>query len=123
MTITGLDHVQLAMPLGKEDTARRFYAELLGIPEVPKPAELAAQGGCWFERGAVKIHLGVEPGFAPARKAHPALLTDDLLALTQRLEAAGVSVTPDTVLANVQRCFVSDPFGNRIELIQASTSA
>lgn len=121
MTIIALDHVQLAMPAGREEEARRFYAGLLGIPEVPKPPALAARGGCWFEAGAVKIHLGVETDFKPARKAHPALVTDDLDALTGKLEAAGVSVAPDTALADTQRCFVSDPFGNRIELIQGGS--
>jgi catechol 2,3-dioxygenase-like lactoylglutathione lyase family enzyme len=118
MTITGIDHVQLAMPAGEENAARRFYRELLGMPEVAKPALLAARGGCWFEQGAVKIHLGVEADFRPARKAHPALVTDDLAALSQTLEAAGFPVTPDDTLDGVERCFVNDPFGNRIELIQ-----
>ena len=71
MTIVGIDHIQLAMPAGREDEARAFYARLLGIPEIAKPPELAKRGGAWFESGAVKVHLGVEPDFRPARKAHP----------------------------------------------------
>ncbi|SFT47277.1 VOC family protein [Mesorhizobium sp. YR577] len=118
MTITAIDHVQLAMPAGEENAARYFYSELLGIPEVAKPAPLAARGGCWFEQGTVKIHLGVEADFRPARKAHPALLVDDLADLSRKLEAAGCKVTPDDTLEGIARCFVSDPFGNRIELIQ-----
>ncbi len=118
MTIIALDHVQLAMPAGEETAARRFYGELLGIPEAAKPAALAARGGCWFEQGAVKIHLGVEADFKPARKAHPALVTDDLEALSRKLEAAGFPTTPDDTLEGIERCFVNDPFGNRIELIQ-----
>lgn len=118
MTITALDHVQLAMPAGGEEEARRFYEGLLGIPETPKPPALAARGGCWFEAGTVKIHLGVEAVFVPARKAHPALVTDDLATLTARLEAAGIAITPDNAIAGTRRCHVSDPFGNRIELIQ-----
>ena len=70
MRIVAIDHVQLAMPAGREAEARAFYADLLGVPEQPKPPHLAKRGGCWFERGALKIHLGVETGFAPARKAH-----------------------------------------------------
>ena len=81
MTILAIDHVQLAMPAGKEDEARAFYAGLLELSETPKPPELAKRGGAWFERGAVKIHLGVEADFRPARKAHPALVVDDLPAL------------------------------------------
>ncbi|PSJ59369.1 VOC family protein [Pseudaminobacter soli (ex Li et al. 2025)] len=123
MTITAIDHVQLAMPEGREEEARRFYEGLLDIPEVPKPPVLAARGGCWFELSIVKIHLGVEQDFVPARKAHPALVTDDLPALTRKLEAVGIPVTPDHALADTERCFVSDPFGNRIELIQGRTGA
>lgn len=88
------------------------------MPEVPKPAALAARGGCRFELGAVKIHLGVEADFVPARKAHPVLVSDDLHVLMKMLRAAGIPVTPDHAITNTQRCFVNDPFGNRIELIQ-----
>src|SRR5262245_41862225 len=66
MPIKALDHVQLAMPAGREAEARAFYAGLLGIPERPKPANLLKRGGCWFEQGALKIHLGVEADFRPA---------------------------------------------------------
>lgn len=118
MAIIGIDHIQLAMPDGKEPEAREFYGGLLGIPEVQKPPQLAARGGCWFEINNVRIHLGVEQNFSPAKKAHPALLTDDLLALVHALEAAGFTVTEDQPLAKYDRRFVNDPFGNRIELMQ-----
>src|SRR5262249_48480789 len=74
MRVIRLEHVQLAMPAGGEELARAFYRDALGIPETPKPAHLAKRGGCWFERGELKIHLGVEADFRAARKAHPALL-------------------------------------------------
>src|SRR5580693_5617928 len=92
--ITGVDHVQLAMPRGREDTARSFYAGLLGMSELPKPPVLAARGGCWFASGTAVLHLGVEEPFAPARKAHPALLTDDLDVLAAALGAAGHACVP-----------------------------
>lgn len=95
MPIVGLDHVQLAMPTGREDDARRFYADLLGLPERAKPAALARRGGVWFESGVVKLHLGVEPEFVPARKAHPALVVRDLRGLVARLQTAGVAVVED----------------------------
>ena len=117
MTVIGIDHVQLAMPPGREAEARGFYGRLLGIPEAPKPAGLAARGGAWFESGSVKIHLGVEQDFRPARKAHPALLVQDLPALIERLRQAGVEVIEDS-LAGYSRVFVADPFGNRIELME-----
>ncbi len=123
MTILALDHVQLAMPAGGEDAARAFYRDLLGLPEKPKPPRLAARGGCWFESAALKLHLGVETEFRPARKAHPALLVDDLDALAARLAAAGHAVRPDEPDDGRPRVFVDDPFGNRIELIAAPSPA
>jgi catechol 2,3-dioxygenase-like lactoylglutathione lyase family enzyme len=117
MRILGIDHVQLAMPPGREDDARSFYSRLLGIPEAPKPAELAKRGGVWFETDRVKIHLGVEAEFRPARKAHPALLVEDIQALVSDLREAGIEVVGDA-LAGYDRVYVSDPFGNRLELME-----
>jgi catechol 2,3-dioxygenase-like lactoylglutathione lyase family enzyme len=112
-----LDHVQLAIPHGGEPVARRFYVDLLGLLEVPKPVEQAGRGGCWFESGDVKIHLGVEDDFHPARKAHPALRCHDYEGLLARLGAAGFEAHIATDVPGVTRCHVFDPFGNRIELI------
>lgn len=106
------------MPAGQEASARGFYAGLLGIPEQPKPAHLAARGGCWFESSTVRIHLGVDADFRPARKAHPALLVDDLRSLVARLAMAGVPVVDDEPLPGYDRVYVDDPFGNRIELME-----
>ena len=117
--IRRLDHVLLAMPAGRESDARKFYQGILGIPEAVKPANLAARGGCWFEDGELKIHLGVEKNFAPARKAHPAFIVDDLAALEAILMEAGYPVAHDQPLEGYDRIFVDDPFGNRIELMQA----
>jgi catechol 2,3-dioxygenase-like lactoylglutathione lyase family enzyme len=117
MPIVGIDHVQLAMPPGREDDAREFYAGLLGIPEKAKPVELEKRGGVWFELDTAKIHLGVEADFRPARKAHPALLVSDLAGLVSRLRAAGVDVVDDA-LVGYHRVYVSDPFGNRLELLE-----
>lgn len=117
MAIIGLDHVQLAIPQGGEDQAREFYAGLLGMTEVPKPATLSASG-CWFVGETVNLHLGVDPDFRAATKAHPALLVDDLAALRLRLEAAGCEASTDKPIAGYRRCFTADPFGNRIELMQ-----
>ena len=81
MPLVGLDHVQLAMPAGREDEARAFYGSLLGLPESPKPPELSKRGGAWFENEQVKIHLGVEQDFRAAKKAHPGILVSGLAAL------------------------------------------
>ena len=118
MPVERIEHVQLAMPAGGEALAAGFYAELLGMTEVPKPPHLAARGGCWFERGALKVHLGVEADFRPARKAHPALIVSDLGGLVSRLRDAGVDIVDDEPLEGYERVYVSDPFGNRIELME-----
>ena len=118
MTILAIEHVQLAMPAHREDEAREFYERLLGIPEVPKPPELAGRGGAWFERGTLKIHLGVDADFRPAHKAHPALLVRDLPALVASLRDAGVPIVDDEPLEGYNRVYVSDPFGNRVELME-----
>ena len=118
MTVVGIEHVQLAMPPGGEGAAREFYSGLLGLPERTKPSALAARGGCWFEAPGVKVHLGVEADFRPAQKAHPALLVDDLPALVTVLRGSDVRVINDDPVDGRARCHVSDPFGNRIELMQ-----
>jgi catechol 2,3-dioxygenase-like lactoylglutathione lyase family enzyme len=125
--ITGIDHVQLAMPAGQEQAARRFYRDLLQMTELAKPPALAARGGCWFRSGTAELHLGVEEAFTPARKAHPALLTDNLDALERRLIADGHQVSradgeiaraagPDSY--TVRRLHTVDVFGNRLEFQQ-----
>ena len=117
MRVVRVDHVQLAMPAEREADAIAFYEGLLGIPNVAKPPHLAARGGCWFERGDLRVHLGVEPSFVPAKKAHPGLAVDDLAALCAALEAAGCAVDPDPHDPDGS-AYVHDPFGNRIELLQ-----
>jgi catechol 2,3-dioxygenase-like lactoylglutathione lyase family enzyme len=122
MPVRRLDHVLLAMPAGGESDARKFYRDILGIPEAAKPPDLAARGGCWFEAGEVKVHLGVETNFAPARKAHPAFIVDDLTGLTAVLTSAGYAVAHEQPLEGYDRIFVDDPFGNRIELMEVKFS-
>jgi catechol 2,3-dioxygenase-like lactoylglutathione lyase family enzyme len=114
---SAIDHVQLTMPAGSEDQARAFYGALLGMDELPKSPELAKRGGCWFASGSVQIHLGVEADFRPARKAHPALRCADYEGLQTRLRAAGIEIADDANIPGVRRCHISDPFGNRIEMI------
>lgn len=119
MGVVGLDHVQLAAPPGCEESARRFFGSLLGLREVAKPEALKARGGVWFALGAQQLHVGVSDSFAPARKAHPALLVarGELDALAERLQAAGVPVTWDGAIPGTRRFYAEDPWGNRIELV------
>jgi hypothetical protein len=122
MPVTAIDHVLLAMPPGREAEARAFYHVLLGIPEAAKPLNLAKRGGCWFERGSLKIHLGVEADFRPARKAHPAFIVEGLAILSAALSKAGHPLKTDEPLEGYTRVFVDDPFGNRIELMEPSAA-
>jgi len=115
--IERIDHVQLAMPAGGEDEATGFYEALLGIPRVPKPPELEVRGGCWFERPGLRVHLGVEADFRPAKKAHPAFAVVGLEELCAALEAAGHAVRRTEEVPGMPQCYVDDPFGNRIELM------
>lgn len=112
-----LHHVQLVMPTGGEALARQFYSDLLGLPEVPKPPVLAARGGVWFEQGDIRVHLGVETPFEPAKKAHPAFLSMDIDGLADILETAKVEVRWDNALPSHRRFYTADPFGNRIEIL------
>ena len=124
MAVHGIDHVQLAIPVGGEAVARRFYGDLLGLIEVPKPSNLAARGGAWFRCGPLQLHLGVESDFRAARKAHPALLVSDLAGLLGSLTAAGFEVKYDSEpVHGFDRAFTSDPFGNRIELVEAHATS
>ncbi len=118
MPVVGIDHVQLAMPAGGEQQARAFYRDVLGIPEKPKPADMAGRGGCWFESDSVKIHLGVERSFRAASKAHPGLLVSDLAQIVDLCRQQGLEVVEGPPLGGRPRAFVNDPFGNRIELLQ-----
>lgn len=106
------------MPPGQEDVARGFFTGVLTMAEVPKPEALAGRGGVWFRAGDVDLHLGVEDDFRPARKAHPAIVVDDIDALTGRLADAGQPTTPGTELPGYLRVYAHDPFGNRLEFVQ-----
>ncbi len=121
MAIIGLDHVQIAIPEGGEGDARAFYVGILGMREVAKPANLSPNG-CWFKSGKMNLHVGVDPEFRPARKAHPALLVDDIVAIKREIEAKDIFVRGDKRIVGYSRFFTEDPFGNRIEIMQRDDS-
>ncbi|HWL34236.1 MAG TPA: hypothetical protein VNP89_11590 [Gaiellaceae bacterium] len=121
--LDGIDHVQIAAPPGCEDEARAFFGELLGLEELEKPEPLRSRGGVWFRVGAQQLHVGVEQEFAPARKAHPAFAVSRYDELVARLRSAGVQVTDDASIPGVRRCYVVDPWKNRIELVAVENSA
>lgn len=117
--ITGIDHVQLAMPVGAEDIARKFYNGVLGLAEIPKPAVLAVRGGVWFDCGVAQLHLGADPEFQAARKAHPALVVVDFPAFAEHLAGCGIALKAEDEVGGRRRATLADPFGNRVELIAA----
>jgi catechol 2,3-dioxygenase-like lactoylglutathione lyase family enzyme len=120
MSFTGIDHVQVAAPPGCERDARAFYGGVLGMHELEKPEPLRARGGVWFACGAQAVHVGVDPDFAPARKAHPAIAVTDagaLARLAERVTAVGAEMHWDDELPGAVRFYTSDPFGNRLELV------
>ncbi|MEV2262240.1 glyoxalase [Streptomyces anulatus] len=116
--LAAVDHVQLAAPAGTEDALRAFYADALGMTEIPKPPVLAARGGCWFASGPVRLHLGVEEDFHPAKKAHPGLRVTGIEAYAARLETHGVRVEWDGALPGHRRFYAHDPVGNRLEFLE-----
>ncbi len=120
MAIIGIAHVQLAMLAGGEAAARAFYGGLLGLPEVAKPDSLAGRGGCWFGAGSQEIHMGLEPEVGRFRR-HPALLTDDLDGLRATLVAADIGIEEDEQIPGYRRFYVRDPFGNRLEFLEAKS--
>ena len=116
--LKAIDHVQIAIPVGGEAQARPFYGDLLGLTEVPKPAEMAKRGGCWFEAAGVKVHLGVEQDIRANVKAHVAFVVDDVADIASRATAAGYETKANDEIDGVERVFIFDPFGNRLEFLK-----
>ncbi|PAE24303.1 MULTISPECIES: VOC family protein [Bacillaceae] len=114
----GIDHIQLAAPKGCEEEARKFYGEQLGLKEIPKPGNLQKRGGCWFICGNQEIHIGVQEGFLPAKKAHPGLIVENLEVLRSSLQEQKITIKEEPPIEGRERFFVDDPFGNRIEFLE-----
>lgn len=123
MKMPAIHHVQMAIPNGGEQEARHFYGDLLGLPEVSKPPNLQRRGGVWFDTGTIQLHLGVDPSFTPAAKAHVAFECPDLRALRERLDLLAYPIVDDEPLPGYDRFYTSDPFGNRIELLSPVKSS
>jgi catechol 2,3-dioxygenase-like lactoylglutathione lyase family enzyme len=118
MPILSLDHVQIAIPIASESRARAFYSDILGLTEIEKPPQMAERKSLWFVAGAVNLHLGIEPDFTPAKRAHPAFVVDGLDAILAACEWASITTKPDTSFNDFRRVHVFDPFGNRLELME-----
>jgi len=115
-----IDHIQLAAPKGCEAKARKFYGDILGLREIEKPEALRGRGGCWFQIGEHQLHIGVEADFRPAKKAHPAFAVQDLEKLRITLVAHGIKITADDALPDAKRFYAEDPWGNRLEFLEAA---
>src|SRR5206468_12191723 len=122
MPILSLDHVQIAIPVNGESSARAFYTGILGFTEIEKPPQMAERKSIWFVAGAVNLHLGIEPDFTPAKRAHPAFVVADLDAILAACERAAIVTKPDTSFNGFRRVHVFDPFGNRLELMERAKS-
>jgi catechol 2,3-dioxygenase-like lactoylglutathione lyase family enzyme len=120
MAILSIEHIQIAIPIGSEDRARAFYAGILGFVEVEKPAIMAKRNSIWFRAGSVSLHLGLEPDFHPAKRAHPALVVDGMDQVLTACQSANITVKPDVSFNGFRRVHIFDPFGNRLELMERS---
>jgi catechol 2,3-dioxygenase-like lactoylglutathione lyase family enzyme len=118
MPILNLDHVQVAIPASGEDRARQFYAGVLGFAEIAKPPATAGPNSIWSAAGSVKLHLGIEPDFHSAKRAHPAFVVDGLNQILCACQRAGLATRPDTSSNRFRRVHVFDPFGNRLKLME-----
>ncbi|MDW0109924.1 VOC family protein [Sporosarcina aquimarina] len=116
--LKGIDHIQIAAPPGSEEKARIFYGNLLGMIEIEKPENLKSRGGCWFQCGAQEVHIGIQPEFLPAQKAHPGFTVENLSALKSLLQDADYLISEEPPIAGRDRFFTHDPFGNRIEFLE-----
>jgi catechol 2,3-dioxygenase-like lactoylglutathione lyase family enzyme len=121
VAILSIEHIQIAIPVGAEDRARAFYVDILGFVEVEKPAAMAKRNSIWFTAGSVSLHLGLEPHFHPAKRAHPALIVDTMDQILAACEHAGIVMKPDVSFNGYRRVHVFDPFGNRLELMERSS--
>ena len=122
--IIGLHHAQITVPKGAEDEARAFYCGVLGLEETPKPEALAGRGGFWLRVGELAVHVGTENGVERrATKAHVAYEVTDIAGWRERLERAGVQVLDGIPIPGLDRFEFRDPFGNRVEFVERSTSS
>lgn len=115
--IKRLDHIQICVPIGKENEARDFYTNIMGLKEIPKPVELIPNGGLWYQVGDIQLHIGTENATTKS-KQHPAFEVIDLSSARQHLESHNIKIKEETRVPGQNRFSFFDPFGNRIELLE-----
>ncbi len=116
--ITVIDHVQIAVPKALEAQSLAFYRDVLGLTEIPKPEELRARGGAWFQTGNLQMHVGIDPDASPRSKRHVCFLVSDLTVARAKVVSKGVAIEEENVAEGLSRFFIRDPAGNRIEIGQ-----
>ncbi len=112
-----LDHIQICIPTGKENEARQFYAEVIGLTEIPKPQELIPNGGLWYQIADIQLHIGTEDEINKSKR-HPAFEVTDIQAARTHLENHGIKIKEEKQVPGQIRFSFIDPFDNRIELLQ-----
>ena len=122
LLVRRFDHVQVTVPRGAEEAAKRFYGDLLGLREIAKPDALRGRGGAWYDAHGAELHLSIEDlpvDAAMLSKRHVCLVVADLAAARAAFEAAQVAIVPDDrPLPGWRRFYVRDPGGNRVEIAQ-----
>ena len=116
-----LNHIQICIPTGKETEARNFYANLIGLTEIPKPQDLIKNGGLWFQAADIQLHIGTENQINKSKR-HPAFEVADINSARLHLKKHGVKIKEEIQVPGQIRFSFIDPFDNRIELLQLTTS-
>jgi catechol 2,3-dioxygenase-like lactoylglutathione lyase family enzyme len=122
VTILGLHHVQINVPQSRAVEARRFFEELLGFEQMPRPESLsdAGRNGIWYRCGADEFHVFLAPDHdfvEDTTSRHPAFLVDDLASLRTRLDSAAIELEDAIPIDGRERFFCRDPFGHRFEFL------
>ena len=112
-----IDHIQICVPKGKDKEARKFYIDLLGLEEIPKPTYLQKNGGFWLKIADIQLHIGVEEKVIPSKR-HPAFEVEHLDQIKAYLKSNSIRIKEDDPIPNFNRFSFYDPFGNRIELLE-----
>jgi catechol 2,3-dioxygenase-like lactoylglutathione lyase family enzyme len=127
ITVTSFDHVTIIC--ADLEATRRFYVDVLGMNEVPRPAFRFP--GLWFQMGSVQIHATRESpeagragwadqgGKVVSRGHHFAFRVDDVSRALAALEGQGVRIAsplqqrPD----GYRQVYLYDPDGHVVELV------
>jgi len=116
--MTRLHHVNVVVPPGATARVRGFYADVLGLREVAKPAEGVAQSGAWFDIDErTQVHVSERDGDRHPQ-AHFGLVVDDFDDVLSRLAAADAPWEDQPQIFGGRRGFTRDPEGNRVEILE-----